>query len=81
LLSKCASRDGGFVFVHVNRQRCQGHGQCAANAPAVFGLDALGYVTVERLGVPPELEAEARRGANSCPERAIAVEEGTTDVT
>jgi ferredoxin len=69
------------VQIRVERQRCQGHGQCAANAPAVFAVDGEGYVTTERLLVPPELEAEARRGVLSCPERAIAIEEGTCDVS
>ena len=57
----------------VDKDLCAGHGQCAAVAPEVYDLDSDGYCAVTELSVPAELEVEARRGAASCPERAITV--------
>ena len=42
--------------------------------PDVFELDELdGHSIVMKDPVPPELEADAQLGADSCPERAITV--------
>jgi ferredoxin len=54
---------------------CTGHGRCMAAAPEVYQLDGDGYnrhrdTTID---IPPGKEAAARRGAQSCPERAIAI--------
>ena len=57
--------------VHVDPDRCQGHGRCAAMAPGVYRLDELGFATPGITEVEPGQEDEARRGAQSCPERAI----------
>jgi ferredoxin len=54
---------------------CQGHGRCEALAPEVYVLDDNGYLTTEVIEVPPGLEAQARLGAESCPEQAIRLEE------
>lgn len=57
--------------VRVDPDRCQGHGRCAALAPDVFRLDELGFATAGITEVEPGHEEQARRGAQSCPERAI----------
>jgi ferredoxin len=43
-------------------------------APEVFELDDLGNVATRSGTVPANLEAQARLGAQACPERALAVE-------
>jgi ferredoxin len=54
---------------------CTGHGRCFVLAPEVFDSDDDGYSVARFVDVPPELEAEARKGAANCPERAITLEE------
>ena len=61
--------------VHVDQERCEGHGRCYATAPDVFVADDIG--NGHEIGdgtVPPELEQQARRGAANCPERAVIVD-------
>jgi ferredoxin len=63
------------VRVSVDRERCTGHALCRAMAPDVYVLDELGYNVTLDSQVPPELAEQARRGALSCPESAITIEE------
>jgi ferredoxin len=60
--------------LHVDPDRCQGHGRCVAFAPDAFDLDEEGYATVspdfERIeGVPDRI----RTALANCPERAITL--------
>lgn len=57
----------------IDATRCQGHARCCAVAPNVFHLNDDGYIEMPDFDVPPELEADARRGMNACPERVIQV--------
>ena len=59
--------------VHVDMQKCQGHGLCHANAPEVYEVDDLGYCRIPNEEIPPELAKQARRGAVGCPEQAITI--------
>jgi ferredoxin len=59
--------------VHLDRERCQGHGRCYVLAPGVFEADDDGYGLAVAEDVPPELEEAARKGANNCPEDAITL--------
>ncbi len=61
--------------VHLDRDRCQGHGRCYVLAPAVFGSDDDGYGLVVAEAVPAELHEAARKGAGNCPEDAITITE------
>lgn len=61
--------------IHVDTDRCSGHARCRAAAPDVYELDELGYNVTPVKEVVSELEEAARRGADACPERAIAIEE------
>jgi ferredoxin len=62
--------------VHVDAERCQGHGRCYALAPSLFEPDDLGNgVEVGDGSVPPELEDTARLAVANCPEQAIEVVE------
>ena len=57
--------------IRVDAGKCQGHGMCNAVAPEVFPLDDVGFCHVEDEEVPVSKEAQARRGQQACPERAI----------
>jgi len=62
--------------VHVDDERCEGHGRCYATAPEVFDADDLGNGHEHGDGtVAPELEKKARLAVANCPERAITIEE------
>ena len=59
----------------VDKSRCQGHATCALAAPDVFVLNDEGYNEMDPFTPLPELEAQARKGALSCPENAITIVE------
>lgn len=60
--------------ITVDREKCQGHAMCFAQAPELFPLDDLGYTALDgELDIPPGHEAMAERGVKACPEQAIAV--------
>jgi ferredoxin len=58
----------------VDKGKCSGHARCAAIAPEVYELDDLGFVDITEREVPPGLEEPARKGAATCPERAIRLQ-------
>lgn len=60
------------MIITVDRSRCQGHGRCAAIAPALFALDDEGFVVTERLAVADADMPLARRAIRACPEGIIA---------
>ena len=60
--------------VTVDLTKCTGHARCAHYGPHVYSLDEMGFCATAEVEVPPELESEARLGAEGCPERAITVE-------
>lgn len=60
--------------LRVNPISCEGHGLCAELLPELIRLDDWGYPIVDPGGVPPELEALARRTVNACPTLALALE-------
>ena len=60
------------LFVTVDRTKCCGYTLCATEGPDVYSIDDAGYaVAID--GVPAELEAQACRGAEACPDGAITV--------
>ena len=62
--------------VHVDQERCQGHGRCYTTAPELFVPDEVGDSELVGDGtVPPGLENRARLTAVNCPESAITIEE------
>lgn len=64
--------------VHVDPERCEGHGRCYATAPDVFEADDIGNGhEVGDGSVVPERERQARLAVANCPERAITLEEGS----
>jgi ferredoxin len=62
--------------VHVDPERCEGHGRCYAVAPELFAPDELGNGREIGDGeVPGDLEGRARLAVANCPERAITLDE------
>ena len=60
--------------VKVDSERCQGHARCAALAPELFALDALG--NAHEIGggsVPDALTEKAYLAKANCPELAIDI--------
>lgn len=59
--------------VHVDYNRCEGHGLCEEQAAALFSLDDEGDLTYHHEGseLPPELVAPARAAIQSCPVAAL----------
>lgn len=58
------------LLITVDRSKCCGYTLCAAEAPDVYSIDDEGYAVAPE-SVPAELEAQARSGADVCPESAI----------
>lgn len=61
--------------IRIEKSACVGNARCAAVAPELYPLDDDGYIATEGFDVLPDKEGIARRGARSCPERIIFVEE------
>lgn len=61
--------------IRIDDDLCSGHGRCYALAPDLFTARDDGFGEVIGDGtVTPGLEADARRAAANCPERAVVVE-------
>jgi ferredoxin len=62
--------------IHIDPDRCQGHGRCYALAPELVEPDDIG--NGHEIGdgtVPPELEHQARQAVDNCPEHAVVLDE------
>ncbi|MCV7032337.1 ferredoxin [Mycobacterium sherrisii] len=57
----------------VDKAKCQGHAMCNMVSAELFPIDDDGYIAVETVAVPAGADADARRGVDTCPERAITV--------
>ena len=58
--------------VHVDRTKCDNHGQCTFSAPTVFRLDDDGVLHYEE-NVDESLRDEVEEAADVCPLQAIRV--------
>jgi ferredoxin len=60
--------------VHIDKERCTGHGRCYAVASDVFDSDDEGYGVVIVYGDLPEDQKDAaQRAVLNCPEHAISL--------
>ena len=57
--------------VFVDAERCEGHGQCVAAAPELFGFDGDGATVVLRDPVAADDEDAARAAVRRCPVAAL----------
>ena len=63
--------------IHVDANRCEGHGRCYALAPELIEPDDIG--NGHEIGdgtVRPDQEKAARLAVANCPEEAVILEEG-----
>ena len=63
--------------IHVDQDRCEGHGRCYALAPRLIAPDDIG--NGQEIGdgsVPSDQEHNARLAVANCPERAVVIEDG-----
>lgn len=63
--------------LHVDADRCTGHGMCYSLAPDLLEDDPEGFVTLRGSHMPiaPEDLEEAERAVGACPEQAISLVE------
>jgi len=61
--------------IRIDGDLCTGHGRCYALAPALFEADDEGFGVVIDETVPADREADAKRAAASCPERAVLIDD------
>lgn len=60
--------------IHLDSDRCQGHGRCYSIAPELFGYDDDGQAVLLATDELTEDQlAKAQLAANNCPEYAIEV--------
>ena len=59
--------------VRIDKNICQGHGQCVILCPVVFGDDEQGFGVVKNENVPKEAQSDCERAEANCPERAIQI--------
>lgn len=60
--------------IHLDSEKCQGHGRCYSLAPELFDSDDLGQAVVVVTGDLDEDQlAKARLAAGNCPEFAIEI--------
>ena len=59
--------------IHIDRDKCDGHGMCNAADPELYAIDDDGYAARSDIDVPAGKEAIARSGAAQCPMGAITV--------
>ena len=69
-------KDAGapVLRVHLDAERCVGHGRCYELAPEVFGEDERGHCQLLLDSVPETLAGAAQNGEANCPEQAIRTE-------
>ena len=63
------------MLISVDREVCQGHGQCAMVDQSLFPLDSAGYSAVgDGVSVDPGKEDDAELGVNVCPVQALRLD-------
>jgi ferredoxin len=65
---------GVVIKIHLDTEKCQGHGRCYSLAPDLFDCDDLGTAVVVVAGdLNDEQLAKAKLAAGNCPEFAITI--------
>jgi ferredoxin len=66
--------------IHVDSERCQGHGLCYAEAPDLFADDEFGHATVSVTGDLDDEQLErAKAVVRMCPEIAISISDSEAE--
>lgn len=61
--------------VVVDRELCQGHGQCVIVAPEIFDIDDDGYAVVNIEWPDEKLQSKLHVAIRRCPAEAIKIED------
>jgi ferredoxin len=61
--------------VVVDRDLCQGHGVCEAEAPTVFEVPKTGQVNVLDESPPDDVRAHVEAAVKFCPTHALRIDE------
>lgn len=64
---------GPSFQIKIDRELCQGHASCMAEAPELFQVDDAGHVAVLQENPPISLLAKARQAEKYCPTQAIKI--------
>jgi sterol 14-demethylase len=72
--AKDGAQTGSGFQIKIDRELCQGHAACMAEAPELFHVDEAGHVTVLQAYPSPALLAKARQAEKYCPTQAIKIE-------
>jgi ferredoxin len=60
--------------VHIDKERCTGHGRCYAVTPEVFDSDDEGYgVVIVEGDLPEDRKHAAELAVHNCPEHAVSI--------
>jgi sterol 14-demethylase len=59
--------------IEVDRDRCQGHGVCESEAPALFSVGKQGELTVLDERPPAEQRAALEQAVKYCPTHALSI--------
>jgi ferredoxin len=63
-----------MAVIRVDKGKCQGHALCYAVDPDLYPLDDDGFSALTIKEIDDTQLADAKRGVEACPERAIVVE-------
>lgn len=61
-----------MIEINVNRERCQGYGNCVLVAPDLFDLDDDGLAVVRRAQVADDQLDAVQKAAYDCPTDSIS---------
>jgi ferredoxin len=61
--------------IHIDDERCKGHGVCCGLCPRVFELTDRGYAISVVDEIPAELQEIVNTAVDHCPEGAISIVE------
>ncbi|MET8430580.1 ferredoxin [Nocardia sp. NPDC004860] len=61
--------------VRVNREKCEGYGNCVLACPGVFDIDDGGLVIFDSEAAASASMEDLRRGAYDCPTESIVIED------
>ncbi|HEY5137756.1 MAG TPA: cytochrome P450, partial [Methylococcales bacterium] len=68
-----SAQTGPNFKIEIDRELCQGHATCMAEAPELFQVDDAGHVMVLEENPPMDLLEKARQAEKYCPTKAIIV--------
>ncbi|MGZ8213447.1 MAG: cytochrome P450 [Methylosarcina sp.] len=72
--AKDNAQTGSGFQIKIDRELCQGHAACMAEAPELFHVDEAGHVTVLQAYPSSALLTKARQAEKYCPTKAIKIE-------